>query len=119
LLVVLPQVPSVSAAKRFEPPLSWRGVALDLQAAALSAGIVALLCGAIAVASWRAVVRTGNRRIQLVVAAFAILAAKNLVKALRLASGEPDSPTLELVFSLTDLAAVALIAWPLIVPRRA
>ena len=89
-----------------------------MEAAALSAGIVALLCGAIAVASWRAVLRTGNRRIQLVVAAFAILAAKNLVKALRLAADEPDSSALELVFSLTDLVAVALIAWPLFVPRR-
>jgi hypothetical protein len=88
-----------------------------MEAAAVSAGIAAVLCGAIAVASWRAVVRTGNRRIQLVVAAFAILGVKNLVKALRLASGEPDSGTLELLFSLTDLAAVALIAWPLLAPR--
>lgn len=106
-------------AKRFEAGRPWATVALGIEAAAFSAGVVALLCGAIAVASWRAVVRTGNRRIQLVVAAFAILAAKNLVKALRLASGEPDSPSLELVFSLTDLVAVALIAWPLFVPRRA
>jgi hypothetical protein len=94
-------------------------VALGIEAAALSAGIVALLCGAIAIASWRAVVRTGNRRIQLVVAAFAILAAKNLVKALRLAAGQPDSPVLELMFSLADLLAVALIAWPLLMPRKA
>ena len=96
-------------------------MALGMDAAAAIAGLAALLCGAIAVASWRAVVRTGNRRILLVVAAFAILALKNLVKALRLASGEPDSPTLELLFSLTDLAAVALIAWPLFAPgaRRA
>jgi hypothetical protein len=92
-------------------------MALGIEAAALIAGIVALLCGAIAVASWRAVVRTGNRRIQFVVAAFAILAAKNLVKSLRLAAGEPDSAALELVFSLVDLFAVALIAWPLLVPR--
>lgn len=94
-------------------------MALGIEAAALSAGVVALLCGAIAVASWRAVVRTGNRRIQLVVAAFAILAAKNLVKALLLSSGRPDSPELELAFSLVDLLAVALIAWPLLAPRRA
>lgn len=93
-------------------------MALDLEVAALSAGAVAILCGAIAVASWRAVVRTGNRRIQLVVAAFALLAAKNLAKAIRLASGEPDTPVYELAFSLADLAAVALIAWPLLVPRR-
>jgi hypothetical protein len=94
-------------------------VALGIEAAALSAGVVALLCGAIAIASWRAVLRTGNKRIQLVVAAFAILAAKNLVKSLRLAAGQPDSPALELVFSLVDLLAVALIAWPLFMPRRA
>ena len=94
-------------------------MALGTEGAALSAGVVALLCGAIAVASWRAVVRTGNRRIQLVVAAFAILALKNLAKALLLSSGRPDSPALELAFSLTDLVAVALIAWPLFAPRRA
>ncbi|MEA3137568.1 MAG: hypothetical protein QOC71_1849 [Thermoplasmata archaeon] len=107
------------ARQAFEPQREWAGVALGIEAAALIAGVVALLCGAIAVASWRAVVRTGNRRIQLVVAAFAILAAKNLVKSLRLAAHQPDSPALELVFSLVDLLAVALIAWPLFVARRA
>ncbi len=99
-------------------PSLVRLVALGIEAAALSAGVVALLCSAIAIASWRAVVRTGNRRIQLVVAAFAILAAKNLVKALLLSSGRPESPELELTFSLVDLLAVALIAWPLLAPRR-
>ena len=101
------------------PGPEWERVDFGLEATALSVGVVALLCGAIAVASWRAVVRTGNRRIQLVVAAFTILAIKNLVKALRLASGEPEGAALEMAFSLADLAAVGLIAWPLLAPRRA
>jgi hypothetical protein len=85
-----------------------------LQAAAISAGAVAVLCGVVAVASWRAVVRTGNPRIRLVVLAFSLLAAKNLVKSVRLASGSPEGAALELAFSLADLLAVALIAWPLL-----
>lgn len=88
-------------------------------AAATSAGVVAVLSGSIAVASWRAVVRTGNRRIQLVTVAFAILSAKNLVKSVNLAGGGEESPLLELVFSLCDLTAVGLIALPLILPRGA
>ena len=92
-------------------------MALGIEMAAASAGVVAVLCGAIAVASWRAVVRTGNPRIQFVVAAFAVLAVKNLAKCIILASGRDESAGLELVFSLTDLLAVALIAWPLLLPR--
>jgi hypothetical protein len=90
-----------------------------LAAAATSAGTVAVLSGGIAMASWRAVVRTGNRRIQFVALAFAILAAKNLVKAIHLASGSPESSFLELVFSLCDLTSVGLIAAPLLMPRGA
>jgi hypothetical protein len=91
----------------------------SLQAAAISAGVVAVLCGVIAIASWRAVLRTGNPRIRLVVAAFSLLAAKNLLKSVRLASGAPESGGLEFAFSLVDLAAVALIAWPLVMRRGA
>jgi hypothetical protein len=90
----------------------------DLQAAALSVGLVAVLCGAVAIAAWRAVVRTGNPRIRLVVVAFALLAAKNLFKAVRLAGGASESAGLELLFSLIDLGAVGLIAWPLLMRRR-
>ena len=93
-------------------------VDLGIEAAAAIAGVVAVLCGAIAFASWRAVVRTGNPRIQLVVAAFALLAAKNLVKSLVLASGRDETAAMELAFSLGDLAAVGLIAWPLVARRR-
>jgi hypothetical protein len=91
----------------------------SLQAAAISSGTVAILCGIIALASWRALLRTGNARIRLVVLAFSLLAAKNLVKCVRLASGSPESGGLELAFSLVDLAAVALIAWPLLLRRGA
>lgn len=99
------------------PRSPLKGVGLGIEMAAASAGVVAVLCGAIAVASWRAVVRTGNPRIQFVVAAFALLAAKNLVKAIVLASGQDESAAMELAFSLGDLAAVALIAWPLLARR--
>lgn len=82
--------------------------------AAASAGTVAVLCGVIAFASWRAVVRTGNKRIQFVVLAFLLLSAKNVFKAVHFASGAPEDAALELVFSLVDLATVVLIAWPLV-----
>ena len=85
-----------------------------MEPAAVSAGLVAMVCTVIAVASWRAVVRTGNRGIQLVVLAFILLAAKNLVKCLRLAAGLPEGSAWELTFSLVDLGAVALIAWPIL-----
>ncbi|MEA3189879.1 MAG: hypothetical protein QOD77_461 [Thermoplasmata archaeon] len=81
--------------------------------AALLIGAVAVLCGIVAVGCWRAVLRTGNRRIQLVAWAFALLAAKNLVKAAVMASGGEDG-ALELAFSLADLAAVGLIAYPIL-----
>ncbi len=87
---------------------------------AIIAGIVATVCALLAFASWRALVRTGNRGIYYVVAAFSILALKNLVKAFTLGTtGETEAT--ELVFSLLDLTAVALFAWPLLrnvgVPR--
>jgi Fe2+ transport system protein B len=87
-------------------------VALD-GAPAIIAGIVATVCAVLAFASWRALVRTGNRGIYYVVAAFALLALKNLVKAFTLGTtGETE--TTELVFSLADLGAVVLFAWPLL-----
>ena len=85
-----------------------------LLAAALSAGAVALLCAVIAAAAWRAVVHTGNRAIYGVVAAFALLALKNLLKCATLAAGAQESAWHELSFSAVDLAAVALIAVPIL-----
>lgn len=81
---------------------------------AVVVGIVALLCAVVASGCWTAVVRTGNRRIHFVTIAFLLLALKNLVKAIDLAAGYQGGPSEELVFSLADLAAVALIAWPLV-----
>lgn len=86
-------------------------------AAALNAGLVAVLCGIIAGATWRALLRTGNRAIGFVTIAFVLLSVKNLVKALVLASDVGEGPVLEFAFSLTDLVAVALIAWPLVLRR--
>ena len=85
--------------------------------AALNAGLVAVVCGIIAGAAWRAMVRTGNRAIGYVVAAFILLSLKNLVKALVLASRGAEATVLEVAFSLTDLVAVALIAMPLVFRR--
>lgn len=89
----------------------------NLEVSAFSAGLVALLCAIIAAASWRAMQRTGNRAIGYVVVAFVLLSLKNLVKALTLAALGEESGWHELAFSLTDLAAVALIAWPLLLRR--
>lgn len=84
-----------------------------LESTTFIAGVVATLCAAIAIAAWRALLRTGNRQIGFVVAAFALLAAKGVAKAFALATGSPDASAFELVFSLADLTAVGLIAWPI------
>lgn len=94
-------------------------MALGFELAALNVGLVAVLCGLIAAATWRAVLRTGNRRIGYVTAAFALLTLKNLVKAVLLSSSGGESAAMEIAFSLTDLVAVALIAWPLVLRRSA
>lgn len=91
---------------------------LDNGPAAVATGIVAAACIAIAVAAWRATLRTGNRNIRLVTVAFLILGAKGLLKAFDLLRGVESGPLEELGFSLADLVAVGLIAWPLVVPRR-
>jgi hypothetical protein len=87
------------------------------EVSAVNAGLVALLCAIIAAASWRAMQRTGNRAIGYVIAAFVLLALKNLVKALTLASFGDETAWHEFAFSLTDLVAVGLIATPLLLRR--
>lgn len=90
---------------------------LSAEIAALNSGLVAVVCGAVAVAAWRAMVRTGNRSIGYVVGAFALFTAKNLLKAVVLASQGDEGTALELAFSLVDLVAVGLIATPLVFHR--
>jgi hypothetical protein len=84
------------------------------------AAIVGTVCVLLAIASWRALVRTGNPRIYYVVAAFSVMALKNVAKAFTLGT-TGETPPVELLFSLADLAAVLLFAWPLLrsvgVPR--
>jgi Fe2+ transport system protein B len=89
-------------------------VALGLGVPAVIAGIVATVCAVLAVASRRALVRTGNRAIHFVVLAFAVMSAKNLAKAISLGSGARESPEIELLFTLLDLSAVGLFAWPIL-----
>lgn len=84
---------------------------------AVNAGLVALVCAVIAAAAWRVLQRTGNRAIGYVIAAFALLALKNLAKSLTLASIGDETGWHELAFSLADLVAVALIATPLLLRR--
>ncbi len=94
-------------------------MALGFEVAAVNVGLVAIVCGLIAAATWRAMVRTGNRHIGFVTAAFVLLALKNLAKAVLLSSAGGETSAVEIVFSVTDLVAVALIAWPLLLRRGA
>jgi hypothetical protein len=80
--------------------------------------MVAILSGIIAAAGWRSLLRTGNRRFGFVILAFALLALKNLAKALTLAGGQ-DNADLEFAFSLVDLVVVGLIAWPIFLRQGA
>lgn len=84
---------------------------------ALIAGLVAVLSGIVAGAAWRVLLRTGNRAVAFVVAAFALLSLKNLAKAVILASGGGETVWHELAFSLADLVVVGLVAWPLLLWR--
>ena len=87
---------------------------LDLGVPAIIAAVVATICGLLAAAAWRAVLRTGNPAIGWVVAAFCVLSLKNYAKAFTLASGESEGSTVELTFTLLDLLAVAFLAWPIL-----
>lgn len=91
----------------------------DLTLPAVVAGVVGTLCAVIAIAAWRAMLHTGNRGITLVSIAFGVLSAKNFAKSVNLAIRKEEGPGLELLFSLLDLTAVALIAWPLLRHRSA
>ena len=90
-----------------------------MEVAAVVAGAVGLVAAVVAFAAWRATLRSGNRAILFVVAAFGLLALKGAAKAWSLSGGEPESRNVELLFSLVDLAVVGLVAWPLLTRRRA
>lgn len=81
---------------------------------AIVAGLVGLVSLGIAAAAWRALVRTGNRLLGSVTAAFVLVAVKNLAKAAFAFTGAPETDARETLFSLMDLGAVALIAWPIV-----
>lgn len=81
---------------------------------ALAVATVSLL---VAAGAWRALLRTGNGAIGYVVAAFLVLAGKNVAKAL-LWEGTGEAPAVEVAFSLLDLLVVGLIAYPLLLRRR-
>lgn len=84
----------------------------------VAAGCAALTCAGLAAASWRALVRTGNGMILWLVLGFALLGLKNAVKSYRAFVDLPDSFGIEIAFSLVDLVAVVLMAWPFIAGRR-
>jgi hypothetical protein len=81
------------------------------------AGLVGVVSLLVAGASWRALVRTGNRTMGFVLAAFVLVAVKNLAKAAFLLGGSMETEAIETLFSLMDLAAVGLIAWPIVGAR--
>lgn len=93
-------------------------IALSPPLVAVNAAVVASVSAVVAIASWRAMVRTGNRHIGFVAGAFALLSLKGIVKAYVLAGGQGEPAELEFVFSLVDLAVVGLVAWPLLLSRR-
>lgn len=87
-------------------------------AAAVNADLVAVVAAAIAAAAYRVLLRTGNRAVWSVIAGFAVLAGKNLVKGLVLLSTPNEPSWMEFAFSAADLVAVVLVALP-ILRRRA
>jgi hypothetical protein len=61
---------------------------------------------------------TGNRGLYFVIAAFVILGLKGIAKAYTLSSGMLETRETETVFSYMDLAAIGIIAWPILMRRR-
>lgn len=88
-------------------------VSVPLAVPALIAAVVGTVCAVLALASWRALVRTGNRGIYFIVAAFGVLALKGFIKSLTLSTGG-ETAAVELAFSFMDLATVTFFAWPLL-----
>lgn len=78
------------------------------------AGLVGVVSLGIAGGAWRGLVRTGNRTMGFVLAAFVLIAVKNLAKATFLVGGFEDTQAREMIFSLMDLGAVVIIAWPMV-----
>jgi hypothetical protein len=89
-------------------------MALSPATAAASATIVAILSAVISLAAYRVLLRNGNRTLWYVIVAFGIIALKNLAKAGVLIGLGAEDTWMELAFSLADLAAVALIAAPIV-----
>lgn len=85
---------------------------------AVAAGVTALTCGALSAASWRAMINSGNASLSWFTAGFAVLGVKNAAKSIMGFAAAPGSEAIEGIFSLADLLAVALIAWPLVAARR-
>jgi hypothetical protein len=81
-------------------------------------GVVTLLAFAVSGASYRAMLRTGNRAVGFVALAFLLLGAKSAVKASYLLRDVAVPTGTEILFTLADVAMVALIAWPLLARRR-
>jgi hypothetical protein len=92
-----------------------RGVARRMTGAfpVASAGLIGGLALLVSGAAWRSMLRTGNASILFVAAAFAVMGAKNVAKAVLLLTGGVGAPW-EVAFTLADLAVVGLVAWPLL-----
>lgn len=83
----------------------------------VAAGAAALTCAALSAASWRALVRTGNGVLLWFTIGFALMGVKSATKSYRAFMDIPDSFVVEVVFSLADLVAVVLLAWPVVAGR--
>ncbi len=80
--------------------------------------VVGLVCLALAIVGWRAYRRSGSRALAFVSLAFLVFAGKGAFAALALWTDALRHEHLELVLSIADLAAVLLLALPLLLNLR-
>ena len=84
----------------------------------VGSGVVAALSLGVSAASYRAMLRTGNSLLGFLVAAFLLLGVKSALKVAFLLRGAVPAAW-EATFTLADVAAFSLIAWPLLRRGRA
>lgn len=77
-------------------------------------GLIALLMAGLA---WRARVRSGNRRLAFVAAAFALFFARSLFSAYNVLTHFIAHDFIELYLSIFDLAILVLLFLPFLLPK--
>ena len=87
--------------------------AVSLPFSLVGSGLVGVLSLGVSAASYRAMIRTGNPTLGFLVVAFMLIGVKSVVKVWFLLGA--GVPTLwEAIFTLADVAAFGLIAFPLL-----